>query len=33
MTVKETDTSFEQEVLSRTPVLVDLWAEWWARAA
>jgi thioredoxin 1 len=29
MTVKATDTSFEQEVLkSDTPVLVDFWAEW-----
>jgi thioredoxin 1 len=29
MTVKATDSSFEQEVLkSDTPVLVDFWAEW-----
>ena len=29
MTVKATDTSFEDEVLkSDTPVLVDFWAEW-----
>jgi thioredoxin 1 len=29
VTVKATDTSFEQEVLkSDTPVLVDFWAEW-----
>ena len=29
MTVKATDSSFEEEVLkSDTPVLVDFWAEW-----
>ena len=29
MTVKATDSSFEQEVLkSETPVLVDFWAPW-----